>query len=110
MNLGIDVEFFKPSAPDQTMKGRLFINLNGKNYLDYNAESWVEIYNPLPVYYARDILSKEEFTLVNGIISKTENGIYRFEIRELYAGAFLGSVTEENMMEIRLRFSVLQTG
>jgi hypothetical protein len=107
MNLGFDVVFFKPSTPDQTMNGRMFINLDGRNYLDYKAESLTEMYNPLPVYYATNKLTKEEYTLINGTISQTESGIYRFEISELYRGAFLKSVLEEDMIQMQLRFSGL---
>jgi hypothetical protein len=107
MNLGIDIIFFKPSEPESIKEGRLFIDVDGKNYIDYVADSWLEIYDPIHVYYATGIHTKEEYTIVNGVIIKTEYNIYRFEIEELYQGAFLANVLEENILHLGASFSGL---
>lgn len=86
MNLGTDIIFYAPSDPGKKREGRLFINDDGRSYVDFNPESWLEIFQPISIYYAYEKFSVEKYTFVNCAISGTQNGIGRLVINELYKG------------------------
>ncbi|HMU44284.1 MAG TPA: hypothetical protein PKA80_13375, partial [Ignavibacteriaceae bacterium] len=110
MNTGIDIEFFEPSFPDNKKTGKLYIDENGKDYLEYMG-SWTDAFKMsctlIKIIYAYGIQSREKYTLINSSFSQSSSNYLRFVINELYKGDYMGSVLENNCIEIEARVTQL---
>ncbi len=78
MNFGIEVNFFESEKPDLEIDGRLFINENGKDYLEFSGGLF-EYFRPINLIYARAKYSEERYTLVNCCFVKSISNNIRFQ-------------------------------
>jgi hypothetical protein len=106
MKLGIEVEFFLPERPDDIDKGRLYIDEDGKDYIEYRSKG-IGHFDLLKVIFATAIDSKEKYSLSNCTIKQSNGNLCRYLVNELYRGNHITKVLENNCNEAEARMTGL---
>ncbi len=106
MNLGINIEFFEEEKHDKLMFGVLYLNLNGKNYIDFKG-TFADVFRVIKVIYAKAVSRSQLYTLVNCTFKYSDGETYRFYVNEIYEGAHLGKVTDLDCSEAESTFTGL---
>jgi hypothetical protein len=106
MNIGIPVEFYEPSKPEEVLQGKLYIDENGKDYLDF-AGGLKYAFVTMPIVFANSLDSDEKYTLINCFFRKSSLSLVRCIISELFKGDFLPKVTEKKYLEVAFKMTGL---
>jgi len=64
MIIGIDIKFFEAEKPDEVNDGKLYLNDDGKNYIDFQG-TLQDAFRLIKVIFAKAVDSEEKYTLVN---------------------------------------------
>jgi hypothetical protein len=106
MNIGISVKFYEQSKPDEIIDGKLYIDENGKDYIDFIG-GLKYAFVTMPIVFATSIDSDEKYTLINCFFRKSTLSSVRSVISELFRGDFLPKVTEKKFLEVTVRMTGL---
>lgn len=106
MNIGIDITFFEPDAPDKLSTGRLYIDENGGDYIEFEG-TLPDAFRTFKIIYAKPIKWEEKYTLMNCVFKQSKGGMYRFLINELYKGDFINKALECDCIEAEARMTGL---
>lgn len=95
MNAGIEIEFYEPPLTGAVQNGRLITVEKNRNLIEMTG-SWTNAFRVIDVIYATAKHTKELYTLVNCVFSKSSDSVQQFLINELYEGGHLSKTTTEN--------------
>ena len=99
MKAGIDIEFFQSERPDDIEKGKLFIDDDGKDYIEFRKKG-IGHYSLIKAIFAKGLDSGEKYTLINCVFRQSEGSSCRYTINELYKGDHISISTENNCFEV----------
>lgn len=102
MNIGIDIKFFEGESPNEIKDGKLYIDMDGNDYLDFQG-SWKDAFRMIKTVFAKAVDSGEKYTLINCTFRQSISNSCRFVINEFYKGDFLHNVTEKDCLEVEAR-------
>ena len=106
MNKQIDITFFEPNEPLNQKHGTLIIEEFGKNMIEFKG-NFSDAFRVIDIIFAEAVDSDEKFTLINSVFHYSSNSNYRVIINELYQGAHLSKVTEEDCIRATARVTGL---
>lgn len=106
MNTGIDIVYFEPGAEPPYDNGRLYLDIEGRNYFERKG-SLKDILKPFKIMYAMSEETGRKYTLINFQFHSAKGDTYRYIVLEVYNNEFLEAVTKENCIETEFEFSGL---
>ncbi len=107
MNTGIEMSFFEPHDAKKKNYGKLYLDIAGKNYIEFRGNIVKQQFDPIRVAFATDAHSNEKYSLINCIFSHTDFKTFRYQINEIYIGAHLNKVTENGWVSAEARMTYL---
>ena len=109
MNTGIEINFFEPHAPEAIYYGKLYLDAEGKNYLEFQDNIVKHKFDPIKAAFATDVHSNEQYSLINCAFNQTDFKTFRYRIHEIYKGAYLDKVTDNNCISAEARMTHLSS-
>lgn len=107
MNTGIEVTYFEPHTPEEIYNGKIYLDVDGKNYLQFQNDFVKRQFERIKIAFATDIHNNEQYSLMNCSFSHTDFKSYRYHINEIYRGVHLDKVTQENCFSAEARMTYL---
>lgn len=106
MHNGIDIDFYEPGEETNITAGILFIDEDGKDYIEYET-NLTDLYRSFKIIYAEETGGGEKYTLINCFFRQMQSGRMRFIINELYKGDFIGESLQMDCTEVEARITGL---
>ena len=107
MNTGIDIRVFEPTSPELVSDGKLYIDIDGKNYLEFAGGFRKQQFGPIDVAFATAVHTDEKYSLINCAFSYYDFKTFRYQVSELFKGGYLTEVTDKNCLSANTRMTYL---
>lgn len=107
MNTGLDILFFAPDKSEVTYDGKLYLDVDGRNIIEFAGNLKETQFEGLDALFATDIHTNEKYTLVNCAFNSFDFKTFRYCVHEVYKGDHLAPVINNGFLSVEARMTYL---